>query len=112
MLTEPHIEEPAQIAFDGNGRMYVADIGQNAVEEVSPVPKGGNLGWNVWEGSFRFVSRTGVDTAGPRADRAMTYPIAEYDHADPILLNRAAVSGLVVYRSAAIPQRCSSCAAT
>jgi glucose/arabinose dehydrogenase len=99
------VRNPQRLAWDpATGRMYVADIGQNAVEEVSPVPKGGNLGWNAWEGSFRFVGRTGVDTAGPRADGAMTYPVAEYDHADPILMNRAAVSGLVVYRSAAIPQ--------
>ena len=34
----------------------------------------------------------------------MTYPIAEYDHRDPVLSNRAAVTGVVIYRSAAIPQ--------
>ena len=26
MLTEPDIEEPMQIAFDGNGRMFVLEI--------------------------------------------------------------------------------------
>jgi hypothetical protein len=26
VLTEPHIQEPAQIAFDGNGRMFVLEI--------------------------------------------------------------------------------------
>ena len=26
VLTEPHIEEPAQIAFDGNGRMFVVEL--------------------------------------------------------------------------------------
>ena len=26
VLTEPHIEEPAQIAFDGNGRMFVLEL--------------------------------------------------------------------------------------
>jgi hypothetical protein len=34
----------------------------------------------------------------------MTYPIAEYDHRDSLLTSRAAVTGVVVYRSAAIPQ--------
>jgi hypothetical protein len=29
----------------------------------------------------------------------MTYPIAEYDHRDPILQNRVAVTGVIVYRS-------------
>lgn len=66
--------------------------------------KCGNLGWNVWEASYRYAGRAGVDTAGPRADRSMIYPIAEYDHSDPVLTNRAAVTGVVVYRGAAIPQ--------
>ncbi|MGQ0649350.1 MAG: PQQ-dependent sugar dehydrogenase [Gemmatimonadaceae bacterium] len=99
------VRNPQRFAWDpASGRMYVADIGQNIVEELSPVPKGGNLGWNAWEGNFRFVSRAGVDTTGARADRAMTYPIAEYDHTDPTLTNRAAVTGVVVYRGSAIPQ--------
>ena len=37
--------------------MFVADIGQNIVEEVSLVTAGANLGWNNWEGSFGFISR-------------------------------------------------------
>ena len=97
------VRNPQRFGWDvANGRLYVADIGQGAVEELSPVPKGGNLGWNVWEGSFRFASRSGVDTAGRRGDPAMTYPIAEYDHTDPTLTNRAAVTGVVVYRGGAI----------
>jgi hypothetical protein len=99
------VRNPQRFGWDpANGNMYVADIGQNVVEEVSPVSAGANLGWNVWEGSFRFVSRAGVDTAGARGDPSMTYPIAEYDHTDPVLTNRAAVTGLHVYRGAEIPQ--------
>jgi len=98
------VRNPQRFGWDpANGRMFVADIGQNTVEELSPVPKGGNLGWNIWEASFRYAGR-GVDTTGRRGDRSMTYPIAEYDHRDPVLSNRAAVTGVVVYRSAAIPQ--------
>jgi glucose/arabinose dehydrogenase len=99
------VRNPQRFAWDpANGRMYVADIGQNVVEELSLVPRGGNLGWNVWEGSFRFLSRAGVDTAAARSDRDMTYPIAEYDHTDPTLTGRAAVTGVLVYRGTAIPQ--------
>jgi glucose/arabinose dehydrogenase len=98
------VRNPQRFGWDpANGRLYVADIGQNIVEELSHVPKGGNLGWNVWEASFRFVSRQAVDTTGRRGDRDMTYPIAEYDHTDPALSNRAAITGVVVYRSRAIP---------
>jgi hypothetical protein len=98
------VRNPQRFGWDpSNGRMYVADIGQNIVEELSPVPKGGNLGWNVWEASFRYAGRGGVATTGPRGDPAMTFPIAEYDHTDSILSNRAAVTGVIVYRSNAIP---------
>jgi hypothetical protein len=99
------VRNPQRFGWDpSSGTMYVADIGQNIVEEVSPVPPGGNLGWNVWEGSFRFAGRAGVSTENARSDDAMTYPIAEYDHTDPLLINRAAVTGLVVYRDSTIPQ--------
>jgi glucose/arabinose dehydrogenase len=84
--------------------MYVADIGQNIVEELSPVTAGANLGWNVWEGSFRYASRAGVETGNTRGDASMTFPVAEYDHRDPILSGRSAVTGVVVYRGSAIPQ--------
>ena len=99
------VRNPQRFGWDpSNGRMYVADIGQNTVEELSPVPRGGNLGWNIWEASFRYAGRTGVDTTGRRADRNMMYPIAEYDHRDSVLTNRAAATGVIVYRGPAIPQ--------
>jgi hypothetical protein len=94
------VRNPQRFGWDvATGMLYVADIGQNIVEEVSPAPRGGNLGWNVWEGSFRFVSRSAVDVSTPRADPAMTWPIAEYDHSDPVLGNRAAVTGVIVSRT-------------
>jgi hypothetical protein len=34
----------------------------------------------------------------------MTYPVAEYAHGDPLLTNRAAATGVLVYRSSAVPQ--------
>jgi hypothetical protein len=99
------VRNPQRFAWDpSSGRMYVADIGQNIVEELSPVPKGGNLGWNVWEASFKYGGRGGVDTTARRSDPAMTYPIAEYDHTDSILTNRAAVTGVIVYRTGPISQ--------
>ena len=99
------VRNPQRFGWDrANGTMYVADIGQNIVEEVSPVPRGGNLGWNVWEGSFRYAGRSGVGTEDRRGDAAMTYPVAEYDHTDPLHVGRAAVTGLVVYRGSAIAQ--------
>jgi len=87
-----------------NGNMFMSEIGQNAIEEISPVTPGANLGWNVWEGSLRFHSREGVLLGESRTDPAMTYPIAEYDRADPLLLPNLAAIGGLVYRHTAIPQ--------
>ena len=47
------VRNPQRFSWDSkNGKMYVADIGQNIVEEISPVTAGANLGWNKWEGSY------------------------------------------------------------
>ena len=86
------------------GFMFLADIGQNIVEELSPVTSGANLGWNTWEGSFRFISRSGVSLANQRGDPTVTYPIAEYGQRDPLLQNSSAATGLHVYRSDVIPE--------
>ena len=99
------IRNPQRFAWDSrNGALYVADIGQNIVEEVSPVTAGANLGWNDWEGSFRFISRQAVNVEKPRSDPAMTYPVAEWDQDDQLMQNQSAASGLVVYRGKELPQ--------
>ena len=99
------VRNPQRFAWDPrNGNMFVADIGQNIVEEVSPVTAGANLGWNTWEGSYRFISRQAVSTEKPRSDPVMTYPVAEWGQLDPLLQNSSAASGLIVYRGKEIPQ--------
>ena len=99
------VRNPQRFAWDPrNGNMFVADIGQNIVEEVSPVTPGANLGWNVWEGSYRFISRQAVSQEKPRSDPSMTYPVAEFGQIDPLLQNQSAASGLIVYRGKEIPQ--------
>ena len=89
-----------------NGAMFMSDIGQNIVEEVSPMSAGANLGWNIWEGSYRYISRQAVSTESPRSDPKMTYPIVEWDQLDPILLpnNSSSSVGVIVYRSTRVPQ--------
>jgi glucose/arabinose dehydrogenase len=81
----------------------MTDIGQNTVEELTLVPRGSNLGWNVWEGSFRYVGREGVDARNPRSDPSVTYPVAEYAQPDPLLQGQSAAIGLAVYRANRIP---------
>jgi glucose/arabinose dehydrogenase len=88
------------------GAMFMSDIGQNIVEEVSPISTGANLGWKTWEGSDRFSSRQAVSTESPRSDPKMTYPIVEWDQLDPVLLptNSSSSVGVIAYRSTKVPQ--------
>jgi glucose/arabinose dehydrogenase len=97
------LRNPQRFSWDTKtGAMYVADIGQNIVEEISPVTRGANLGWNKWEGSYRYANRS-IDLANPRSETGMTWPVAEYDHTDP-LLGRVAITGVYVSRGTAIRQ--------
>ena len=99
------IRNAQRLAWDpANGDMYLADIGQNIIEKVSLVTNGANLGWNDWEGSFRFISRSAVDLDNPRSDPSVTYPVVEYGQSDPLLQGQSAAAGLQVYRGDAIPQ--------
>lgn len=98
------LRNPQRFAWDpANGTMYVSDIGQNIVEEISTATAGANLGWNAWEGSFRYAGRGGVIVEGPRADSTMVFPVVEYQHADPLFQRQVAVAGLHVVRGDAIP---------
>jgi len=99
------LRNPQRFAWDpANGNMFVADIGQNIVEKISLVTAGANLGWNDWEGSFEFISRSEVSLANQRGDETVTYPIVEYGQPDPLLQPSSAVTMGYVSRQNAIPQ--------
>jgi hypothetical protein len=99
------VRNPQRFAWDSrNGNLFLADIGQNIVEEVSQVTKGANLGWNKWEGSYGFISRQAVSLENPRGDTKMTFPIVEYGQLDPLLQPQSAVTMGLVYRRKEIPQ--------
>ncbi|HUS36356.1 MAG TPA: PQQ-dependent sugar dehydrogenase [Verrucomicrobiae bacterium] len=86
-----------------NGDVYVADVGQNDVEEIDRIVKGGNFGWPIKEGSF-FFNQNGdgegfVSTAPVAAVPSdLVNPIAQYDHDE----GAAIISGFV-YRGSAPP---------
>lgn len=97
------LRNPFRFSFDsGSGAMYVGDVGQNDIEEVHVVSSGDNCGWNLREGTFRFVrngARSGY-AADPEGmiDPGLTDPIAQYDHDEGI-----SVIGGFVYRGGAMP---------
>jgi glucose/arabinose dehydrogenase len=95
---------PQRFSWDPkNGNMFEAEIGQNINEEINQIVAGGNYGWNVWEGSFKYFNRE-VSTEEQRSDPKMVYPIAEFDHTDPLLQRLAAATGIYAYRDKAVPQ--------
>ena len=99
------VRNPQRFGWDPrNNNLFVADIGQNIVEELSLAPAGANLGWNKWEGSFGFISREAIDLTKRRSDPAMTYPVVEYGQLDPLFSAQSAITGVHVYRRNAIRQ--------
>ena len=64
---------PWRMSFSPNGDLIVADVGANALEEVSIAGRGANLGWPAFEGS---ACQRGADECAAMADA--TFPIAEY----------------------------------
>jgi hypothetical protein len=97
------VRNPQRFGWDRkNGALFVAEIGQNLVEEISVAPAGANLGWHEWEASFRFIDRTHIELNNRRADAKVMYPFVEFDHHDPLFGNNVAVTGVIVNRGTAI----------
>jgi glucose/arabinose dehydrogenase len=93
---------PFRFSFDSaTGDLIAADVGQNDIEEIDVVTKGGNFGWRVKEGSFLFDpngDEDGFVTArSPGSPAGLIDPIAEYDHDEGL-----AVVGGFVYHGDAI----------
>jgi hypothetical protein len=90
---------PQRFAWDSKtGTMYMADIGQGIVEEITTVTKGANLGWRTWEGSYMYVAGQEVSLDKPRSDPKITYPVVEFAQLDPLLMPSSAVTMGYVYR--------------
>ncbi len=58
------LRNPWRYSFDPKGRLIVADVGQDAWEEISFVRAGANMGWKHREGGHCFEPSTGCRTAG------------------------------------------------
>ena len=95
---------PYRFSFDtATGDLYVADVGQNDLEEVNLVEIGKNYGWNLKEGTQLFNingNEEGFAVPGPPVVVAgLTDPIAQYD----IHREGHSVIGGFVYRGTRIP---------
>lgn len=86
------LRNPWRYAFAPDGRLVVADVGQDAWEEVGFAAKGDNLGWNAREGRHCFEPKEGCATTGLRD------PFFEYGHDEG-----QSVTGGVVVTGARVP---------
>lgn len=86
------LRNPWRISFDrATGHLWIADVGQNAREEINVAREGGlDFGWNRREGTLDYAG-------GARGAREQS-PVAEYSHDQG-----CSVTGGYVYRGAAIP---------
>src|SRR6185295_9760318 len=91
------LRNPYSFSFDRlNGDLFLADVGQNDIEEVDKIIKGGNYGWNIKEGTFYFDpngTNNGFVTTQPvrAVPPDLIDPIAEFDHDE----GQAVISGYV-----------------
>ncbi|WP_247731429.1 PQQ-dependent sugar dehydrogenase [Halovivax limisalsi] len=83
------LRNPWRASFDGEGRFFVADVGQNLFEEVDIVENGGNYGWNVKEGIECFSTENPGEppeecpSATPddvRGGEPLIDPVIQYPH--------------------------------
>jgi len=85
------LRNPWRFSFDAKtGEMYIADVGQNAWEEVNlvqPGDAGENFGWSCREGLHSFP-------AGNACIRTYTDPVFEYSHSG----GNCSITGGYVYR--------------
>jgi glucose/arabinose dehydrogenase len=80
-----------RFSFDrANGDLYLGDVGQGEIEEVSYTPARSpgleNYGWDVYEGSRKFEDK-------PLGPGKLVMPVAQYDHGEG-----CSITGGYVYR--------------
>ena len=96
---------PHRFSWDLNtGKMLLAEISHNSIEEVNLVQPGNNYGWSQREGYYqpypsdRFLDHPIRQFPLNNPD-GFTYPVAQYDHDYP----GGAIAGGYVYQGTEIP---------
>ena len=96
------MRNPWRLSFDRvTGDFWIADVGQNQIEEIDFIPAGTpgglNFGWDCWEG------HNNLDSASCNYP-TLTWPIFEYQHNCPCPNGQgASISGGFVYRGTSYP---------
>ncbi len=93
------LRNPWKFSFNRlNGDLWIADVGQNVIEEINkvtaPLPTGLNFGWKCYEGSAVY------NTTGCAAIGTMTMPFAQYTHSST---GGCSITGGYVYTGTLYP---------
>jgi glucose/arabinose dehydrogenase len=90
---------PFRWSFDrATGDLWIADVGQNAVEELDFEPAGAgglDYGWPTHEGSSCFMPDATHPCDDPQNPSRYVFPIHDYAHSD---VNCSSITGGVVFR--------------
>ena len=87
------LRNPWRYGFDrATGDLWLGDVGQGSFEEVDLVVRGGNYGWDCFEGFAEFEGGCGTE--------GFQFPRAVYSLAG----EECAITGGYVYRGAALPE--------
>ncbi len=73
------LRNPWRFSFDRlTGDLWIADVGQNAIEEINFQPASGNggqnYGWRCYEGNEVY------NISGCAASSSLTFPVYQYEH--------------------------------
>jgi glucose/arabinose dehydrogenase len=101
------LRNPYRFSFDAeDGRLVLADVGQDNIEEVDIIRPGGNYGWHLKEGTFLFDPATGNVFTDPNPNPTLIDPVVEYDHFEATANKetRIAIVGGFVYRGSKVPE--------
>jgi glucose/arabinose dehydrogenase len=82
------LRNPWRISFDDKGQLWAGDVGQNEIEEVDIVERGGNYGWRVKEGKAEYKA------SDPKSEVTLIPPVWQYSHDN----GDVSITGGYVYR--------------
>ncbi len=86
------LRNPWRFSFDAlTNKLWAADVGQDAWEEIDIIEKGGNYGWRCFEGTYPY------NLSG--CNGKYIFPVYEYHHTEGF-----SITGGFVYRGSQLPE--------
>ena len=91
------LRNPFRYNFTG-GMLLAGDVGQGSLEMVHRVERGGNYGWRLKEGTFKFNKTGLIERPDGSLPPGLKDPLLQYDHDEG-----TSIMGGFIYRGRAIP---------